>query len=261
MTDTTLFTFIVTSIFIMIVLALAVLVIFNTSQKRILKDIQETHERELAHQTNLLASNIKIQEQERSRIAKELHDDIGSKLNILNLNFNLLKSTVPKTARTDELLESINLSLGKSINRTRQMAHQLLPPILTKFGLESAIQSLADEVSRSGSITFECDLQEIVNLSKLQELHLYRILQELTSNTIKYAEATKILFRSFIIDHNLVVRYSDNGKGLEDTINLTQGLGIDNIKSRVQLLGGEVTFKTSPGNGIEVTITIPHNKN
>ena len=242
----------------MIGLAVAIIILFNLSQKRILTEQAIAHENELAFQKKLLNSNIETQEKERTRIARELHDDIGSKLNVIGLNVRMLKSMYEKGKDPEVVLDHINTALKSSIERTREISHELMPPILTKFGIHSALSSFATSIKRTGQIEISLDINEDWGtLDKMQELHIYRIIQELTTNTLKHAEAKNIFIESNVQNNELTLSYSDDGKGIKDKVTFLSGLGMSNINARTKLLNANSKLNTELSRGMQFYITIP----
>lgn len=255
MSDQNLFSFIIIAILAILFLALALLLIFNMSERRILNEVAEGQEMEIRFQKQVVESVIEAQEKERRRIARELHDDIGSKLNVINLNFNLLEGQLPKDKETERLTQSIFELLTASIEQTRNLSHQLLPPILEKFGLNSAINNLAGQLTSTKALQVDLDLNhDWASFSRIDELYLFRILQELINNTLRYAEASRISIRSYREGDQAELIYSDNGKGIYNFDSKHTGLGIQNILSRAKLLNAKIEFITEENEGFEVRL-------
>lgn len=251
------FNTILISMIVMIGLAIAIIILFNLSQRRILTEQAIAHENELAFQKELLTSNIETQEKERTRIARELHDDIGSKLNVIGLNVRMLKSTYEKGNDPEVILDHINTALKSSIERTREISHELMPPILTKFGIHSALNSFATSIIRTGQIEVTLDITEDWGaLDKMEELHIYRIIQELTTNTLKHAEAKNIAIESKTNMNELTISYSDDGKGIKNKETFMSGLGISNINARTKLLNATSKLHTQIPIGMQFDLTI-----
>ena len=258
MSEEALFNTILVSTILMVGLAMAIIVLFNISQRRILSEQREAHDNELAFQKELLASNIETQEKERTRIARELHDDIGSKLNVVNLNVRLLKGIYEKGNDPQDVLGHINTAIKSSIERTREISHALMPPILTKFGIHSALNSFATSINRTGELKINLDIdQDWGTLDKMSELHIYRIIQELTTNTLKHAKADKIEIQSTVNQNELKIVYSDNGVGIKDEEGFMSGMGISNIKARSKLLNARSQLNTEKTTGMQFEISIP----
>ncbi len=254
MEDQELFIIIIISVFIMVTLAIGVLVLYNTSQRRILQEVEMAHVKEIEYKNNLLANSIEVQERERSRIAKDLHDDIGSKLSIVNLNINLLQSHLSKDEKVSSIIGNIESSLTESITRVRDISHDLYPPILEKFGIQSALESLAKEVTRTGVLRVYLDIDhEWKKFDRAAELHIYRINQELLHNTVKHAEANNVWISSTPEADQLKLSYRDDGKGIDnENHKKSDGLGISSILTRINILNASVKFYDEYEEGYKV---------
>jgi signal transduction histidine kinase len=246
------------AILIILFLVIGVLVIFNISRRRILKELTEKQSQELAFQQDLLKSTIITQERERARIAQELHDEIGSKLNVVNLNFNLLEQSLINGQDADISIDQIRTSLTHSIKRVRDLSHGLYPPILEKFGIQSALKSLALEFNKTGQIIIDMEIDhEWKKIELTKSLHIYRIVQELINNTIKHAKAKHIQFSSSQDKNGLMLIYKDDGIGVAGNLNKGLGMGMQNIKTRVSLLDANMELNSIKSNGFEIRILIP----
>ena len=258
MSQEALFNTVLISMIIMVGLAMAIILLFNISQRRILSEQRDAHENELAFQKKLLSSNIETQEKERTRIARELHDEIGSKLNVVNLNVRLLKGIYEKGKDPEVVLDHINSAIKSSIERTREISHELMPPILAKFGIQSALSSLATSINRTGQVRVDLSLgEEWKGLDAMKELHIYRIIQELTTNTIKHANAKNIEIKSSVHNEELTVTYTDDGIGIKDEKVFLTGLGMANIEARSKLLNAKSKLNTDVSNGMRIDLVIP----
>jgi two-component system NarL family sensor kinase len=245
MKDSTVVVFIVVSMVILLIISLSVLWFFYHTQNKIIKLKLKEQAAKIEYHKNLLLNTIKTQENERARIAGELHDDVASKLNVVHLNIHLLKKLSGNTPEHAKIIDHIETSLNESIHRTRVISHELMPQVLKKFGFHYALHELAQSINVTGSFHLfvkDSHLCEISDDFKI--LHLFRIIQELLSNTIKYARAQYININfEKTVDH-IIMTYQDDGIGF-DAEKSSEGLGLYNIKTRSELLGGDVTFKNS----------------
>ncbi|WP_235297970.1 sensor histidine kinase [Portibacter marinus] len=227
--------FIIIVIIVMTLLIISIILFFNISQKRILAEKEKRHQQKMKFQKQLLAKNIETQEKERSRIARELHDDLSSKLNVVNLNVELLKLR-GQNGDNAEILDMISQALTESIERSRKISHELMPPILEKFGLCEAIIDLARGINTSDQLLMQVNGKEILdNISGQNKLHIFRIVQELCNNTLKHAGADAITLDCVSKDGSVVITYSDDGIGISNGVK-ENGLGMMNIESRIQIL-------------------------
>lgn len=243
---------------IIFILALAVVWFFSRARQKVLKNNMEQQAKEIGFQKELLFNTVKTQEVERERIAKELHDEITSKRSVIHLNVHLIKQQTNGNADLAIITDRIETSLEQCIDRSRVMAHELLPQIFKKFGFHHALKELSHSINLTGVITLKIEGEHLIPASDYYNLlHIYRILQELTQNTLKYAKA-KQAFITFEkkSDDTFEITYRDDGVGYE-TDQPVYGLGISNIKTRVALLNGNVNFYSRPNEGTLVTIKIP----
>jgi len=207
-----------------------------------------------------LNSLLEGQEMERKRLAREIHDGIGPLLSALKLNLANIEGDIEKENNDlkKKFLKS-NMLIDEVADDLRSISHNLLPKVLSDFGLIEALESLSEKIQTSNSVdmTFMHTGME-KRLDGVIELGIYRIGQELISNTLKHANARKITMQLIRRKDFLHLIFEDDGKGFDpETIN--KGIGIMNIQNRVKALGGEVNFDSHPGKGMTATIDIPYN--
>jgi two-component system NarL family sensor kinase len=174
---------------------------------------------------------------ERSRISKDLHDDIGQSLSIIKSKVNMFN-----TSRLVSL-EGVDLEIGEVINQTRTISHFLHPSFLQKIGLTRSIASLVEKTQVSTGIICSIDF-----CSETDQIHfnyitqLYRIIQECISNTIKHSGASALKISVKKQEDNFVLIYQDNGKGIQSSIN-NDGIGMMTIRERVKQIQGKATIE------------------
>ena len=240
------------AIFLAIIVMASILILFfYFSRKKIIQKELEKRDLEIAYQKDLLKSILITQEAERKRIAQDLHDDISSKLNIVSLNSQLLKSD---NLTENEILDISNNIIdltAKALDNSRRIAHDLLPPVFEKFGLEAAINELCLEISTTKSI--KIDFKNSITFDLQQNdthLHVFRILQELINNSIKHGKATTIAINLAEISGIKNLKYTDNGTGFDINNQKNKvGLGMKNIESRIDFLGGILKFSSENNKG------------
>ena len=165
--------------FLLLVMGIALLFFFFLSRRKIIEKELEKKSLEINHQKEMIQSIIITQEKERKRIAQDLHDDISSKLNVINLNANLLKDGELSTEEYITVNNSILDATDKTLESARKIAHNLLPPILDKFGLKAALEELVDSFNNSKKINIQYDLEYPKKyLKPNNELHVFRIVQD-----------------------------------------------------------------------------------
>lgn len=243
----------------MLLLAVALVVFFVVYQKRLIsQQMINQHDRE-AHQRELLTAAVEVQENERRRIASDLHDDIGSLLSAARL---YLRQFDPQASPAEnELIKEESLEIiSKIIQNTRRITHDLLPAELEKFGLFATAEDLCNCISRSGQLTVHLAVSKPFRFESNKEVALYRVLQELINNTIKHAEASNIEVEYYWKQSSLFFRYLDNGSGFDLGAALKRGgagLGLRNIESRISIIGGTLHYESAPGKGLAVSIEVP----
>lgn len=201
---------------------------------------------------------MQAQNTERKRMARDLHDGLGSLLSSVRLRFNGLQHEVFEKVpeKANRYRDSLQL-LDEAIDELRQISHNMVPASLSRFGLGPALHTFAAQVKASGEL--EVDLQILgleERLPEEMEVHVYRICQELVQNVIKHAQASKL--RIQIIRHNdaLNISVEDNGKGMiKDQV--TRGFGFSTIQSNVDLFKGSFSIESQPGKGCLVLIDLP----
>ena len=242
---------------LLLLMSFAIVLFFYFSRKKIIKTQLEKAELEIEYQKELLQNTIVTQEEEPKRIAQDLPDAISSKLNVVSLNANFLTEKEITPSEANKIGESIHKVTSTVLENSRRIAHDLLPPTLEKFGLRAAVEELCEEVQDTKKFQLNYAIQYDENfLTTANELHLFRILQELFSNTIKHSEATKIDV-SLITEENLLsLHYTDNGKGFDmSQARNAKGLGMSGIENRAELMNATCEIKSNIGEGITVKLT------
>jgi len=258
MDDQQIVLYLVICILIMLVLALSVLWFLNHAQKKITKSRLVEQELKVEYQQSLLLNTVKTKENERSRIASELHDEVSSQLGIINLNLHVLKKKVRAEPELLQIIDQMDVSLKASTDRARTISHQLMPPMFKKFGIHHSLQDLQYQVNLSRELSMSIENDYLIGIKdEFKLLHLYRIVQELVNNTIKYASAKTIILSFASEQQHLVMQYVDDGIGY-DLSKSSSGLGISNINTRVALLNGEIEIKSSVNNGFQSIIKFPN---
>lgn len=256
--DNQIITIVIIGVILLLLMAASLLLFFFFSRKKIIEKELEKKSAEIEHQKDLILATILTQENERKRIAQDLHDDISSKLNVIYLNSNLLLDGNLSKKEYTEVNKSIVDVTNRTLEISRKIAHDLLPPILEKFGLKPAIEELADDFNTSKKVLISYKINYSKNhLNKTLELHLFRILQELINNSIRHGKAKNINLVLENIDSGLVLNYSDNGTGFDlKRAQYQKGLGMKNIESRVELLNGKLKIESQLNKGANFTINI-----
>jgi signal transduction histidine kinase len=250
-------TIILIAIGLLLLMSMAIIVFFYFSRRRIIKTELEKATLEIEHQKEVLRSTIITQEEERQRIAQDLHDAISSKLNVVSLNANLLSDSNNSSQETDRIADTILKVTATVLENSRRIAHDLLPPTLQKFGLVAALEELCDEVADTG--TFEVRQKFDYpkdSLSAEEELHFFRIVQELFNNAIKYSKAESLELALGKEGPELVLSYRDDGQGFNiSEAKMARGLGLSGITNRVEILNASLEMQSAPNKGLFVRIS------
>jgi len=205
-----------------------------------------------------MRSVIEGQEIERERIAKDLHDSLGGLISTIKLKFDQVINKNENIFPQNEYKKAYAL-LDDAVNEVRTISRNLQPSALSEFGLVRAIKDLINRFE--GDNAPEIDFQHYgipEKLNKIVALSVYRIIQELLNNSIKHAQASDILIQINTIEDELVIQYEDDGVGFDINDSNGHGMGLGNIKSRVQYLSGQIHIDSSKGKGVSVMISVKH---
>ena len=234
------------------------------NQKNMLEKQRQLADAKLKHQKDLLEAVITSQETERQRIGSDLHDEVGTVLSSLRMLIEKHESPIQAVASEAFNLQSKEM-IDRVIKNVRQIAHNLSPHISGEHGLYDALHALCDTVNLAGTVRIATLFEEgsiPKNLPEATALSLYRVLAELMNNTLKHADAKNITIRIGTTNNKLDVIYADDGIGfLDDGAAAVKGMGLQNIESRISVAGGSYRISSSPGNGVEVYLSIPQHQN
>ncbi|GAB5522900.1 MAG: hypothetical protein Roseis2KO_07720 [Roseivirga sp.] len=247
----------ISSALITVILAAMVVVFVVVYQKKNVAQRLQLQELENTRQREMLQATIEGQERERKRLAKELHDGIGSLLSGLKLNLSHQQRSPNISQDQAAFLADACDMIQESITAVRSASHNMLPITLESFGLVQALKECIEPLQQPPSFSIHLGVSgEQIRLSPETELGILRVVQELLQNTIRHAQATEVGITLEFNTADIQLLYIDNGIGfsLDDR---QPGLGIKNIYSRIQALEGEIDFNHQPTNGFSVSIQIP----
>ncbi|WP_395054360.1 sensor histidine kinase, partial [Flavobacterium sp.] len=229
----------------------------NFINKQKLQNLKIT---ELEKDKQLLAidSMLKGQEEERGRIAKDLHDGLGGLLSGTKLSFVNMKENLILTPENTTQFEKSLSMLDTTISDLRKVAHNLMPEALVKFGLDEALRDFCNSIQSTTNCIVNYQKMGISRkLNTTTETFIYRIIQELVNNSVKHAQAKEIIVQLTFVNNKIVITVEDNGKGYDTkSVNLKKGDGLNNIDYRVQFLNGKIDTITSPNKGTSVNIEL-----
>ncbi|MCE7072285.1 histidine kinase [Dyadobacter sp. CY327] len=234
------------------------------AQNELLRVEEEKYELQLAEDRIRASALIEGQEEERKRFALELHDGIGQMLTGLKLHAEKLKSVQFHDEKNQKRFEQLVTLIQDIIQTTRQISFNLMPSVLSDFGLSAALRLLCEQTAElSGiEIEFDGDAQKRVEMGRPTEIGLYRISQEALNNAVKHANADKIKIKLEQNKNRIVLEIADDGKGFlisnlksEDGIFLTRN-GMENIRTRTQLLNGEMEIVSEVDSGTQLIVRV-----
>lgn len=204
------------------------------------------------------ARALNASEEERRRIAQELHDGIAQTLAALRLRLRVARTSEDPTARL-ALLERIGADLGEATEEVRRIAQGLRPPALDMLGLAPAIESLARGIEAAAELRVETDIAPVDGLlSPEAELALYRIIQEALSNVVRHSGAAEVRVRLEVEGRSIVAVVADRGRGFDVAGEMNGGgLGLYGMQERGAYVGAAVDIESEPGHGTRIRVTIP----
>lgn len=247
----------------MFVMAIGIVVFVIFHQRKIIRYQAQMKKLEDEKQQMLLKASIRFQEEERQRIAADLHDDAGPLLATarLYLNENLIHQ---EPAVQLQSIYNAKQIIDDAIQLIRNISHSLMPPTLKNFGLESAMTDLFQKINGSGSLNASARFHDYRQRLKLeQELLVFRILQELIANILKHSNSGFIHLTQNSNGNKLYFRIHHDGQGIvqkefEKLNQNSRGLGLKNIQSRVKVLNGRIFFEIDSSHTYyKVTIDVP----
>jgi signal transduction histidine kinase/tetratricopeptide (TPR) repeat protein len=239
-------------------LLLAILLYRNFRQKQ--KDQQQRiHELETQQQLTATEAVLKGEEQERTRLAKDLHDGLGGMLSGIKYSLNTMKGNLIMTPENNQAFERSIDMLDSSIKEMRRVAHNMMPEALVKFGLDTALKDFCNDVNRSGAlqVSYQSIGLENAAIEQTAAITIYRIVQELINNTMKHAMAKTAIVQITKAGDHLSVTVEDDGKGFDTAIlKAAQGIGWSNIENRVEFLKGTLDVRSEKEKGTSVHIEL-----
>nr|WP_244886146.1 ATP-binding protein [Elizabethkingia miricola] len=250
------------TIFIVIFIILILLLLYAYKQRaKSMKQRDELHalamEKEKQNsKISTLTALLEGQEQERGRLARDLHDGLGGLLSGTKHQLSYLDPH-----QSENIEEGISKSIKQidgAVEELRRVAHNLMPDLLVKYGLEVAIQEFASRISNSALDIHTEFINYRNSLSEEKQLIIYRIIQELVNNAIKHADASEIIIQVSQEENMLNLTVEDNGKGFDHKgLNVKKTAGFHNIESRVQFLKGTMNIMSELNIGTSIELQIP----
>jgi two-component system, NarL family, sensor kinase len=247
----------------MLVLTIGLILFIIFHQRKVIRYQLRLQQMEQQQQQILLNASIRLQEEERQRLAADLHDDAGPLLATARLYLNENLVNQDKATQLQSIYQARQI-LDDTIQLIRNISHSLMPPTLKNFGLESAINDMFQKISGSGQINASSRFHEYKDrLKPEKELIVYRVLQELVNNILKHSNSSFIHLTQNMQNGSCLLRLHHDGRGIVQTdfekLNKSNiGLGLKNISSRLKVAHGNILFeKDASQTYYKVTIEIP----
>lgn len=218
------------------------------ARNRKLKHRAEVQDLKLTFEKEIISTRLEVTEITLAEISADLHDDVGQMLTVAILELNRLTGA-------DEARNAVRASLDS----IRSISKIMNPEYFKNVGLSDAILRLAERINKQGKIKVDVFFDESVYWKDLNhEIYVFRIIQELVTNTLKYAEASQIFIRFEREVNGHLIKYSDDGIGMNNPLDVEPtGLGMLNIFRRVHVLHGTINIETKPGLGFMASIRFP----
>lgn len=247
----------------MLVLTIGLILFIIFHQRRVIRYQLRLQQMEQEQQKVLLNASIRLQEEERQRIAADLHDDAGPLLATARLYLNENLVNQDKATQLQSIFQARQI-LDDTIQLVRNISHSLMPPTLKNFGLESATNDLFQKISGSGSINASSRFHEYRERLKPEiELLIFRVIQELINNILKHSNSSFIHLTQNMHNGHCMLRIHHDGRGIVqadfEKLNKSNiGLGLKNISSRLKVAQGTIHFEKDPSQTYyKITIEIP----
>lgn len=212
--------------------------------------------RKMALENEKLVAEILLLENERARIAADLHDELGALVSAVKLNLQCLDSVSGEDA---VILEKTGGYIDTTMQKIREISNNLMPKALQRKGLFNAVAEFTEMISHKDDlkVRYRCDVNgREVDAEK--QIHIYRIVQEIINNALKHAKASVIDVRFSVKKNILQLDISDNGAGFDTGVaEKKNGHGLQNIMRRADMLHGTVYLESNPGKGTSYSIEIP----
>jgi signal transduction histidine kinase len=231
----------------------SILVIFAVSVIR-------QQRRNLALQRQNFLTEMNTLEKERSRMAADLHDELGVTLSFVKF---LIGSVDTNHTKDQAVLADASARLDEAVGKVRSIAHNLMPTSLSYTGLPTALAELVQLVNQTTTVHAQLEMPPQLLLSEEESISIFRMVQEVVQNTLKHAAATQLLICLTVTDKHLRLLCEDNGTGFmpsQRTGVPGEGIGMKSLRMRAELLGGTMQLHSEKGRGTQYQFIIPLKK-
>ncbi len=243
---------------IVFIIAVGVVLLYLHFQKNLVihKLREEAMKRD--HQAELLRASIQAQEEERKRIAQDIHDELGAALSIMRMNTIMLeRQTDSSTPALQSGLQNVLSLTENALSSMRSISHRLMPPQLESFGLLKTLEAAIGQINATGDLHIAITANsEPGSMSWSVRLGLYRVIMELMNNTIRHSGASQAKLDISSQNNCIVCKYTDNGKGLSEGESV-KGLGLKSIEGRISALNGTFDIVPKQEGGFYAFVSVP----
>jgi signal transduction histidine kinase len=249
-----------------VLVALVVIGFVFSNNKKYFIQQSKLQRAEYEKEQAVLIENIRVQEQERSRIAADLHDEVGVRLSMMQLNLSKVAFDLKSAGAGSAVVSGEVKNLDEVIQHIRNICHDLYPVKLDKFGFVQTVSDLCKQLKVSGQLNVELDIkveEQHLFAEREKKLSLLRIFQEVLNNILKYAGCTQLKIEVLPQDGDIIIIFDHNGRLFDNTeaavkIADGSGLGLSSISNRLNLLGGKINYGNN-NNQASVSIFVPIN--
>ena len=240
-------------------ITLIVILYYRNSQRKQQLDKQQIVQLKQERQLHAVSGIVQTQEEERSRIAKDLHDGLGSLLSGVKLSLSSLKGNQIINKENVALFNNSIVQLDNAITEMRRVAHNMMPEALLKFGMIETIKSLCATLNESNTIKVHFEHPNFdERLSSEYEIIVFRMIQELVNNSLKHAVCKSIIIQLSKNNNILYLNVEDDGKGFSvSDLKTNKGMGYNNLNNRVEYMKGQISIQSERDKGTSVFIEIP----
>lgn len=200
---------------------------------------------------------ISAHEDERRRIAMELHDDLSQQVAVLGIRLSMIKRRLATVEGTRDAVVGVEKGLQNPENSIRALSHELHPALLERLGREVALQTHCGEFEELNGIRVHLDLQLNRHLDSQVALCLYRIVQEALRNVAKHSGSPEVWVSALESGDQIQLAVEDAGGGINPQDSGRSGIGLATMRERVHLIGGTFAFDVKPGRGMSTRVTVP----
>ncbi len=247
-----------------IILANVIILIFISGlvvfilQYRKRKMMHEKEKDDLAerHRVDMMQSRLDVQQQTMQFIGQEIHDSVTQKLTLASIYSQHLEFD-PQDPGNDQRLAAVGRIINSSLLELRELSRNLTDPRMQEASLSELIRMESDQLKATGVCRIEVDLDESANPETPVKSNLIRVIQEFFQNSLKHAACGLIKVQLLTLNNGIQLILEDNGKGFDPAVRKAAGVGLENMKRRVQFAGGDFQLFSGAGNGTKVTIFIP----